>query len=260
MKRAKSNRVIFIFSLIISIGIMGVGYGQWKDDINILGNITTGEASIIVLQNDSLIDKSDNVILKSSTCEPGKLRIPFTIINNGTVPMKLDRKSDNIEFECDELLSNKEANGFIIVDIIDKQIDSYNEEVNGFVEMICMNGSWVELINITAIIDVNIPIPKVKQTKTVTNNSKVKECEKSANTNKIFHNEDEKNKDEDSNDDDINEQETLEEQAQQVSQDNNEKATSNNAVIIITNNEESNDKNNIIQSESNLENNRINND
>ncbi len=50
MKTFRLNTLIISLSLIAVIGIMGVGYAQWKDDIEVSGNMSTGHAEVSLNQ------------------------------------------------------------------------------------------------------------------------------------------------------------------------------------------------------------------
>ncbi|QUI21037.1 hypothetical protein HZI73_01435 [Vallitalea pronyensis] len=158
MKLYRLNTLIIALSLITVIGIMGVGYAQWTDDLHLFGKVSTGYASI------SLGDPYTKSIPSAmSITKPGDIKYPFTITNTGTVPMKLASKSDNIDFECDELISGGNATGYIVASIPDGLYGRYIEALNGTVRMVALNDSWFQDIDVTASLHVNIqkPIKKV---------------------------------------------------------------------------------------------------
>lgn len=160
MRTIKFNRFIFFVLLVLIIGIMGVGYANWKQDVTVIGKISTGKVSVDVLDNNNLYIVDNDIVINTSTTKSGVVRIPFTIINNGTIPIKLNQKSDNIDFCCDELLVGGTKDGFIITNVGEDKKGCYNQEVEGAIEMIALNGGWKESVNINGVVEVNIPLPK----------------------------------------------------------------------------------------------------
>ncbi len=136
-RKIRSTPIIYI-TAIISLSLMGVGYGMWTDGLNINVNLTTGNirpnAQVKSTgYGDLNIDVSEdgqNILLSGEVYPSFNEDITIKILDNGTVPVILDSiKAETSEIA--ELSQQKKARyGLFSSMIKDDVIEIFNLSIS----------------------------------------------------------------------------------------------------------------------------------
>lgn len=136
-RKIRSTPIIYI-TAIISLSLMGVGYGMWTDGLNINVNLTTGNirpnAQVKSTgYGDLNIDVSEdgqNILLSGEVYPSFNEDITIKILDNGTVPVILDSiKAETSEIA--ELSQQKKARyGLLSSMIKDDVIEIFNLSIS----------------------------------------------------------------------------------------------------------------------------------
>lgn len=136
-RRLRSTPIIYL-SAIISLSLMGVGYGFWTDGLNVDVNITTGNANGTLQYEgagygDLDIGISDDGKRLSFTGEvypDFKENIKIKVLDTGTVPLVLE-KIQNVETSDIEELSLERKTRFGLFSYFkDDVIETFNLKIS----------------------------------------------------------------------------------------------------------------------------------
>ena len=137
-RKISSTPIIYI-TAIISLSLMGVGYGMWTDGLNINVDLTignTGTQAIIdrTKYGDLMIDISDDgqiISLKGEVYPDFVKDINIVIKDTGTVPLVFNGMEEDGDNEIAELSQQKKAKyGLFSSMIKDDVIETFNLSIS----------------------------------------------------------------------------------------------------------------------------------
>jgi len=105
-KKKRSGINLMIISSILSLNLIGIGYAQWNDGLNIVTSISTGNIDPIFIEKniDNLNDKGTltaKMLDKRIIWVEGQVEtdyegiLSYGLQNNGSIPVKFGRTYDN---------------------------------------------------------------------------------------------------------------------------------------------------------------------
>lgn len=135
--RKSSKLSVLCISTIVSLGMIGVGYGYWTDGLNIDVNITTGNIGGLAsfeVPSSLNVDVSEDgyTIAFSGEVYPDyQEEMTITIKDTGTIPMVLEKVEEKENTDIAELSKQKKSKfGLFSTLIKDDVIETFNLSIS----------------------------------------------------------------------------------------------------------------------------------
>lgn len=141
MRRRRHKRInrlpVFCITAIISLSLIGVGYGMWNDGLNVDVNINTGNvdltSSVDSEFGDLIIDSSDDgktIYFSGEVYQDFKEHIEIKVLDTGTVPLELKEVKEVNTSEIAELNQQIKARYGLFSIIKDDVIGEFNLNIS----------------------------------------------------------------------------------------------------------------------------------